>query len=81
MVGSAILSPLFIMFFFLSGFHCPFVSQGNDVDEEQYNVGTVCLINRTLPERPPPRIIVLVGPSAVGCSKMLNRLMEEFPDR
>ena len=62
--------------------------RGNDVRgtsgpaaEGRSNVGTTCLITRALPERPPPRIIVLGGPSAVGCGRLLRRLQAEFPEK
>lgn len=55
--------------------------QGNEQRDERRNVATVCLVKRTLPERPPPRIIVLVGPSAVGCGRLMRKLVEEFPER
>eukprot|EP00798_Chlamydomonas_sp_ICE-L_P023777 gene23777-9336_t len=44
-------------------------------------VATACIIKRALPERPPPRIIVLSGPSAVGRSKLVAKVLEEFPDK
>lgn len=44
-------------------------------------MGTVCLVKRSLPERPPPRIVVLVGPSGVGRGRLLDKLVEELPDK
>ena len=49
--------------------------------EGRSNVGTACLVTRALPEKPPPRLIVLSGPSAVGCGRLLKRLQEEFPEK
>ncbi|GAX74660.1 hypothetical protein CEUSTIGMA_g2108.t1 [Chlamydomonas eustigma] len=48
---------------------------------ERTNVGMACLITRALPEKTPPRIVVLVGPSGVGRSKILSRLAEQHPDK
>ena len=38
-------------------------------------------MNRSLPPRPPPRVIVLAGPSAVGRGPLMKRLVAEFPDK
>jgi hypothetical protein len=37
--------------------------RGNEARSERTSIATVCLIKRALPEKPPPRIIVLTGQS------------------
>lgn len=60
---------------------CLSMHADNEAKEEVHSVGTVCLIKRALPERPPPRIIVLVGPSGVGKGRLLDKLVDELPDK
>ncbi|GLC37755.1 Adenylate kinase [Pleodorina starrii] len=48
---------------------------------ERHAVAAVTLIKRALPERPPPRLMVLVGPSGVGRGALLRRLVSELPDK
>lgn len=48
---------------------------------ERHSIGTACLVNRALPEKPPPRIIVFTGPGAVGRGRLMQRLVEEYPDK
>lgn len=55
--------------------------RGNDERPERHAVASLCLVKRSLPERPPPRLIVLAGPSAVGRGPLLRRLLAEFPDK
>ena len=57
--------------------------KGNEARERgaRRNVGTVCLVKRKLPDTPPPRIIVLVGPSAVGVGRLMKRVVGQFPDK
>ncbi|PNH05620.1 Adenylate kinase, chloroplastic [Tetrabaena socialis] len=55
--------------------------RGNDERVERHAVAAVTLIKRSLPERPPPRLIVLVGPSGVGRGALLQRLLGELPDK
>lgn len=49
--------------------------------EAKQAVATVTLRTRALPPKPPPRIIVLSGPSAVGRGGLVQRLISEFPDK
>lgn len=44
-------------------------------------VASCCLIKRSKPQRAPPRLVVLSGPSGVGCSRLIARLVAEFPDK
>ncbi len=55
--------------------------RGNDERAERHAVAAVTIVKRALPERPPPRLLVLVGPSAVGRGPLLRRLVAEFPDK
>ncbi|GFR43730.1 hypothetical protein Agub_g4841 [Astrephomene gubernaculifera] len=55
--------------------------RGNDERTERHAVAAVTLVRRALPERPPPRLIVLVGPSGVGRGALLRRLVAELPDK
>ncbi|GIL93290.1 hypothetical protein Vretimale_15687 [Volvox reticuliferus] len=55
--------------------------RGNEERTERNAVAAVTLIKRALPERPPPRLIVLVGPSGVGRGALLRRLVNELPDK
>ncbi|KAJ9504593.1 hypothetical protein QJQ45_030505, partial [Haematococcus lacustris] len=55
--------------------------KGNASLAERHAIATVCLKKRTLPDKPPPRIIVLTGPSAVGRASLTQRLVSEFPDK
>lgn len=40
--------------------------RGNEARVERHAVATVCLRKRALPDKPPPRIIVLTGAWAEG---------------
>jgi 2-phosphoglycerate kinase len=44
-------------------------------------VASCCLIKRSKPQRAPPRLVVLSGPSGVGRSRLIARLVAEFPDK
>lgn len=55
--------------------------RGNEERTERHAVAAVTLVKRALPERPPPRLIVLVGPSGVGRGALLQRLVGELPDK
>lgn len=48
---------------------------------ERRAVATCCLVKRSIPERKPPRIIVLCGPSAVGKGPLMAKLVQEYPDK
>lgn len=49
--------------------------------QELTAVASCCLIKRSKPARAPPRLVVVTGPSAVGRSQLIARLMAEFPDK
>ncbi|EFJ40819.1 adenylate kinase [Volvox carteri f. nagariensis] len=55
--------------------------RGNEERAARHAVAAVTLIKRALPTRPPPRLIVLVGPSGVGRGALLRRLVNELPDK
>lgn len=44
-------------------------------------VASCCLVKRSKPQRAPPRLVVLSGPSAVGRSRLVARLVADFPDK
>lgn len=44
-------------------------------------LASCCLMRWSRPPRNPPRIVVVVGPSAVGRGPLLQRLVSEFPDK
>eukprot|EP00879_Flechtneria_rotunda_P024046 GHRR01025468.1.p1 GENE.GHRR01025468.1~~GHRR01025468.1.p1 ORF type:complete len:822 (+),score=235.91 GHRR01025468.1:119-2584(+) len=44
-------------------------------------VASCCLIRRSKPQRAPPRLVVLAGPSAVGRAQLVEQLMAEYPDK
>ncbi|KAK9808730.1 hypothetical protein WJX72_002676 [[Myrmecia] bisecta] len=48
--------------------------------EDRHAVASVCLLNRAAAERPPPRLIVLCGPSAVGKGRLMELLVERHAD-
>lgn len=49
--------------------------------QERIAISTCCLIKRSKPDRNPPRIIVLCGPSAVGRGPLMSRIVAEYPDK
>jgi guanylate kinase len=44
-------------------------------------MASCCLLKWSRPERKPPRIVVLAGPSAVGRSALVDRLVQQYPDK
>ncbi|KAG1679244.1 hypothetical protein FOA52_009273 [Chlamydomonas sp. UWO 241] len=55
--------------------------RGNHAAKERHAIAAASLISRTLPEKPPPRVIVLAGPGGVGIASLLKRLVGDFPDK
>lgn len=49
--------------------------------QERNAIATICLRKRAIPARAPPRIIVFTGPGAVGRSKLMRRLVDEYADK
>lgn len=49
--------------------------------QEVAALASCCLVKRSKPQRAPPRLVVLTGPSAVGRSQLIARLVAEFPDK
>eukprot|EP00882_Tetradesmus_deserticola_P025280 GHRQ01027754.1.p1 GENE.GHRQ01027754.1~~GHRQ01027754.1.p1 ORF type:complete len:417 (+),score=125.98 GHRQ01027754.1:275-1525(+) len=52
-----------------------------DCLQELPAVASCCLVRRSKPQRAPPRLVVLSGPSGVGRSRLIARLLAEFPDK